>query len=172
MDNNIRIIGLPENRWKEYRALRLLAIKDSPEAFMDTEEETLAFPEEKWRQRLSSPSGFMLFAEADEMLVGTISAFWEGGKRCRHVGHVVGFFVRKEYRGRGIGKQLFTAVLEKFKQYSHIEKICLGVVETQEAAHNLYKKFGFQEIGRKEKEQKVGDNYYDEHLMELLLHRH
>lgn len=167
----IKIIEISEERWQEYRELRLLAVKDSPEAFMETEEEALVCSEEKWKQRASSPDGFMLFAQADNKPVGMISAYWENKERCKHIAHLVGFFVQREYRGQGVGKQLFTAALEKLKQDTHMEKVDIGVVATQKAAHHLYKKFGFREIGRKEKEQKVGDHYYDEYLMELLLPR-
>jgi hypothetical protein len=44
--NEVRVIELPPDRWREYRALRLAALRSDPIAFGSTYEESIAYPDE------------------------------------------------------------------------------------------------------------------------------
>lgn len=61
---------------------------------------------------------------------------------------------------------MVTAILNKLKEMPQIEKIKLGVVTQQTPVLKLYEKYGFKTVGKCVKELKVGDEYYDEYLME------
>ena len=50
----MRIELLAEDQWQRYRAVRLRALTDTPDAFARTYVEEEAFPEQDWRRRLSS----------------------------------------------------------------------------------------------------------------------
>ncbi len=135
---------------------------------MMTYEEELAQTEEKWRSRMS-PASHLLFAEQDGVLVGTIGYFTGHHLKDQHVANIFGVYVRTDCRGQGIGKQLMNAVLADIKSNPELTKIKIGVNPDQQSAYAMYKKIGFTEIGRGKHELKVGDHYYDEIFMEMLL---
>lgn len=83
-------------RWAEYRDLRLRALRDIPQAFLDDPEDAQTWPEEEWKRQL-------------------------------------------------------------------------GVVTTQESAMKLYLSLGFVKIGEQKYAVKVGDEYFNEYLMEMYL---
>jgi ribosomal protein S18 acetylase RimI-like enzyme len=58
----------------------------------------------------------------------------------------LGMAVRSEYRGRGIGTELLKTLLEQAKMKG-IYKLSLSV-DPNNPAMNLYKRFGFKEIGK------------------------
>ena len=62
-DGYTLIDNLSLERWKEYRTLRLLCIKNEPEAFGPIEKYNAEsnFPESRWKQRLEN--GYSVFVE-------------------------------------------------------------------------------------------------------------
>ncbi len=61
------------------------------------------------------------------------------------------------------------ALIEGLSRIPQIVKLRSGVNTEQDAAVGLYEKFGFEMIGTVKKELKIGDQYYDEYLMEKFL---
>ena len=62
------------NEWRAYRALRLHALRDAPDAFGSTLAREEAFPDDEWVQRLErgagSPMDLPLIAEDDSQPIG------------------------------------------------------------------------------------------------------
>lgn len=57
--------------------------------------------------------------------------------------------IAENYRGRGLGKKLFSFLLDNAKYFD--KKIALEVLITNEVAFKLYKKLGFVEYDRNDK---------------------
>lgn len=55
--------------------------------------------------------------------------------------------VDSEYHNKGIGKALFTKMLDLADNWLMLERVELGVLETNPKAKTLYEKFGFVEEG-------------------------
>ena len=110
----------------------------------------------------------MFFAKDGDRIVGMIGAFWQDKQKTKHIGNIFGVYVNPKFRGKGVGKLLMKAILNKLDEMPQIEKIKLGVVTQQTPALKLYEKYGFKTIGKCVKELKVGNEYYDEYLMERL----
>ena len=55
-------------------------------------------------------------------------------------------YVRKEYRGKGIGKQLAEEVIKRAKEIGY-KKMRLDTLRSMTTAIRIYKKLGFEEIG-------------------------
>lgn len=107
----------------------------------------------------------ILVAEVKGVVVGWICFLSQDRKRLSHTGSI-GIMIKKEMRNMGIGKLLFTELLDWATQNPLIEKVSLAVFSTNHRAITLYKNLGFVEEGRKIKEFKFNDNeYVDDILM-------
>ena len=170
LNMDITISKLNIDEWPKYKALRLEALKNEPSSFGSSYEDNLKSPDDLWREQLqkshNGEGGVMFFAKKGDKLVGMIGAFWQDKEKTRHIGNIFGVYVSSDYRGKGIGKQLMEVILNYLDAMPQIEKIKLGVVTRQIPALKMYEKYGFKHIGKLKKELKVGDDYYDEYLME------
>lgn len=173
LKDDIIIKPLPVKKWKEYRALRLEALKEEPQAFSSSYRDALKKDEGEWKRHLQGyleeKESIMLFADREGSLVGMLGAFWQEREKTRHVCNLFSFYVQKEYRNKGIGKFLVTEIIAKLRLKRQFEKVKLNVVSDNEGAIALYKKFGFEIVGKLGKEVKVGDSYYDQYIMELFI---
>ena len=77
---------------------------------------------------------------------------------CSHVAEL-GIGLRKEVRGRGIGTRLMEALIQEAKERLGTEIMKLSVFDTNTKAIKLYKKLGFEEVGR----LKAGAKHYGEY---------
>lgn len=161
----VQIIELPPDRWREYKVLRLTALRTDPIAFGSTFEETLAYPDELWQERLLGQTSTILFAEREGRLVGT-AAVLLGIEEDAAAAQIVGVFVEPEHRGQGIARRLLEELLARLADRPEFARILLHVTETQAAATALYRSLEFVEIGRLVGEHREGDQLYDEVVME------
>ncbi|MFZ4500264.1 MAG: GNAT family N-acetyltransferase [Minisyncoccia bacterium] len=160
---------LPEERWKEYKALRIKAVKVDPLAFGLTEAEELKKSDKEWKHRLKSDASVqMIFVESEGTLVGMIGLFKETLEKIRHLSKILSFFVDPQYRGNDIGKLLLEEVITCLKADKEVKKITLSVTTTQKSAIGLYKKYGFKITGVLHEELCWKKDYYDQYLMEYV----
>jgi len=173
MVNDVAIITLDPERWEEYRALRLQALRQDASSFGSSYEENVDHPEDFWRGRLEEAQRKVetvtLFAEVDGRLVGMLGAHRALRLKTRHVATVYGVYVDPAVRGQGVGRQLMQALLDEIGRIPEIEKLELTVNTENPAALALYRRFGFEVAGTFHRSLKVGDRYYNEYLMEKLL---
>ncbi len=140
--------------------------------FIAVSEEFTRTTEEQyeWMQkRLKNERDTLIVAEMVGEVVGWIVFIAQERKRMAHTGSF-GLMIRKEYRDRGLGRMLVSALLEWAEKNPLIEKVSLGVFSTNQRAISLYKSLGFLEEGRKVKEFKFNENeYVDDILMYKLV---
>lgn len=161
------LITFSTDRWKEYREIRLRSLQEEPLAYTKSYEEEATMTDEEWQTRLKT--SVFVFAESKNKLIGMMTGYRNMLKKNNHIYHIVSVFVDKEYRGKGIGKKLLLAIIEKIKSLPEIKKIELSATTTQTAAIGLYKSVGFKEIGISHMFMKHEDKYYDEVIMEMIL---
>lgn len=104
--------------------------------------------------------------QSDLIAVGSI--FGAIRPRTQHVGEV-GISVRKSHWGIGVGTQLFDALMEWSKASGVLEKLTLKVQVDNERAIPMYLNKGFKIEGTMSKELKIGNDYFDHHVMGLWL---
>lgn len=150
-DSTFLVRSLSSGEWELYKKLRLLALKEEPQAFGRSFAEESAFTPAKWVERVQNP--FNLVAVADGKLVGMCSAFLSGSSK-ETVACVTGVFVLKQFRGLGVGSALLATELKKLQQ-QNVKRIELTVNSEQTGAVKLYKKFGFEIIS--EQIERLGD---------------
>src|SRR5205823_8716280 len=85
----------------------------------------------------------------------------------RHVA-TLGMAVDKTWRRRGVGVALMAAGM-RWARSAGIEKVTLEVYPTNEAAVALYRKFGFTEEGRLDRQSRKTYGYEDELIMSRFL---
>jgi [ribosomal protein S18]-alanine N-acetyltransferase len=122
-----------------------------------------AGPRGGWRERLSG----LLKASpepppAPRLVVG-YAGFWYIVDEA----HISTIAVHPDWRGQGAGEQLLVGLLERALDLNAV-KATLEVRVTNTRAQNLYRKYGFEEVGRRRRYYR--DNGEDALLMTAELH--
>ena len=129
----IQVKKLPPDRWKEYRNLRLEALKNDPVAFGSSYEEEIKISKVIWKKRIKNT----LFALLDGKPVGMIVYVFQNKLKTKHIANIFGVYVKKEYRGKGIGKKLVESAISSIKKNKVIVKIDLTVNPKQKKLLNF-----------------------------------
>jgi len=161
----VQIRKLPADRWKDFRDLRLKALKTDPSAYGGSYEEEVKLKEDEWRRRIKSA----IFALSDDEPIGMIVLYFDLRPKTRHIADIYGFYVRPEHRGEGIGTRLFERAMALARRNRRIIKVSLAVNPEQRTALRIYRKAGFVVTGRTERELKVGGKFYGMVFMEKIL---
>jgi RimJ/RimL family protein N-acetyltransferase len=168
----IRLLtGADADAW---RILPLEALEREPEAFSSSAEEhrKLSAEEVKSRLALDPEQRFVVGAFDDDELAGVAGFYRETGLKSLHKGRIWGVYLTERLlRGRGIGRNIMEALLERAERLPGIEQIQLSVTTQQTSAVKLYLALGFEPFGREPKALKIGDRYFDEDSMVLWLPR-
>jgi RimJ/RimL family protein N-acetyltransferase len=120
-------------------------------------------------QEYAAANNFLaLLGILDDSIVSMVT--FSGGRRPRnrHTGEF-GISVRKARWGRGIATLMLDALVEWARDTRIVTKINLRVRTDNHRAIALYERKGFVREGTVRKELMVGGNYFDHHLMGLLL---
>ena len=104
--SEITVRPLGEEDWKQYRDIRLTALRESPEAFAATLDEEEAFDEDFWRLRMKRSD--RLVAERDTTPLGIVSVGASSDDNP-HTTELFGLWVTPEARGRGVAPALVRA---------------------------------------------------------------
>jgi ribosomal protein S18 acetylase RimI-like enzyme len=166
---NAEIRILAEADVDAFWRLRLEAVKNEPDSFGATFEESVDKPlPEVVKQLKSTDDSFVMGAFAPH-LVGMVGLYRRNGTKLRHKGNIWGMYVSAEGRGRGIGRALMKSLIAHVRSMSSYEQLVLTVVTTNEAARSLYLSLGFEIYGTETAALKLDNRYLDEELMALIL---
>ncbi|HTK07111.1 MAG TPA: GNAT family N-acetyltransferase [Ktedonobacteraceae bacterium] len=160
---------LTENDLEAVWTLRLQSVKDHPEVFSLTYEETLAQGKEPILQRLRQRDSMFYVGAFEEGLVGMARFSRGDGLKLQHQGSIASVYVLPAKRGHGIGRALMQELIAQAKQLDGLEQLHLSVLTTNHAARRLYESFGFAVYGTAPRVIKFAEQYLDEDLMMLYL---
>ncbi len=145
-----RISAFTASEWREYRALRLRALKESPEAFCSTYSGSIQLPDEDWQERLRG-----LDPSLERPLVARVANV-DAGMGWVHIdpaeprtAHLLQMWVPPEHRGRGLGRELLSDAITWAKQ-NGASKMVLGVTTGDSPARVMYESAGFVAVGDEE----------------------
>ncbi|HTJ51286.1 MAG TPA: GNAT family N-acetyltransferase [Cyclobacteriaceae bacterium] len=152
---------------EQYKMFLAAALQHDEESLLITPNENLNAPFPT-KDRNDS---FTLGAYVENTLAGVVSFIRDGEDRekLQHKGIVSTMYVSKEFRGRGIAKELMEELIKRVKTISGIEQINLIVIASNVKAKQLYEKFGFQKFGTELNSIKWRDKYFSEDQMVLRL---
>lgn len=149
--NEIKIIQLPPDRWKEYKDLRLEALLSDPQAFGQKYDKVLDFPDSYWinhlKDGLNKNKLLICFAENKQKLIGMIGAYFNFDEETKNIAKIFSVYVTKDFRGEGVAQSLQQELLKQIKDIPGLKKIKVQVNKSQSAALNLYKQGGFEVVG-------------------------
>ena len=91
--------------------------------------------------KIKPPRGIILVLLANKKVVG-MGAVSEHGSG---VGEIKRMFIKPEFRGQGLGRTMFSKLIEKGREFG-FSKLRLETANFFEAARHLYRSFGFQDI--------------------------
>ncbi|WP_424212587.1 GNAT family N-acetyltransferase [Streptomyces sp. BI20] len=161
----IVVRGIRAEEWAEVKELRVSALRDPVAhlAFLETVDEALARPDSFWRERAAGGAAgvgvrqFIAAEGANGRWVGTVTVLVEraGGDGFFgegvpvDQGHLVGVYVRPEYRGVGLTERLFRAAVDWCWEPAEprLERVRLLVHEDNERAARFYRRYGFTATG-------------------------
>lgn len=142
---------LPED-WREYRALRLEMLEDTPLAYLETLETALGLTDAQWRARAERPSqpGATAYAAVDRgtgRWLGAMNAFVTTD---RAVVMLVSVYITPVARGRaaGVADLLLDAVVAWARERPGARALRLEVHEDNPRARAYYARRGFEPTGR------------------------
>lgn len=168
----MEIRPLRADDFASYRALRLRALTEHPEAFTSSAVEEAGAGEALARRLAPDPDAphdVMLGAFDARELVGTCGMHVEPRLTRRHRGHVYAMYVAREAAGRGVGHALVAAIVEHARRCPGLDSLVLTVTAGNEVACRLYRRHGFTEWGREPGAIRVDGVAYDKlHMIRWL----
>ncbi|MDE1010379.1 MAG: GNAT family protein [Paraburkholderia fungorum] len=173
----IRQLG-PADR-DAYFQLRLRGLKAHPESFGQGYEEALAkgaSQHDAMLQGVRAAKGDFLLgayavnaavnaAPANAPLIGVVGLLRSQRDKEQHKAAVIGMYVAPEAAGRGVGRALLNALLERAAQVEGLRQIQLIVNSQNEAARKLYESLGFRRYGCEIDALNVNGVFHDADLM-------
>lgn len=129
---------------------------------------TVEAEEEFIENLLTSNTSAMFIGKVDGeiMCVGNVTGYKR--ERLAHQSDIA-ISVKKEFWGMGVGSCLMQTMIDFARGTGTTEILHLGVRAGNETAMKLYRKMGFEEIGRNKNLFKIQGVYHDEILMNLYL---
>jgi RimJ/RimL family protein N-acetyltransferase len=140
----IAIQRISSNDWREWRELRLEALREAPYAYGSTlaQWQGDGDTEERWRHRLESVP-FNVIAYLDERPAGIVSATHPDENASSEL---ISMWVAPFARGRGAGDALVQSVVQ-WAHEQRLHRIALAVTVGNEHALALYSRHGFVDAG-------------------------
>jgi ribosomal protein S18 acetylase RimI-like enzyme len=114
--SDITVRVLDETDWAVYRAVRLRALQDSPDAFVNTHAEEAAQDDEFWRARMRRAK--RLVASQDEQDIGVVCV-GHGDQDRENEAQLFGLWVAPERRGSGVASALVQAGADTARAAGH-----------------------------------------------------
>ncbi len=159
---------LTKEDWEVFKKIRLEALELEPQAFGDTYSILLKKEDNYWKKELSNKKHVWYGAFDNDLIVGIGSIKFVKTLKFDHIAHLSGIYVKKEYRGQGIGKLLFKTRIDEAFENKRIKKLKLIVNVSQVNAIGLYESFGFKKVGDLKAEFNINGTFCDAILMELV----
>lgn len=162
-DTNVKIRILIQGDWETWKQFRLDALKNSPENFGSSYEEELNWPDSDFQNELIKSDIFGAFI--GDALVSCAGFYILNSAKTKHRGVIWGIYTKPEYRKQGIAGALIQAIINH--AISRVSQLHLKCVTSNLDAVRFYQKLGFKIYGTEPRALKIGDVFFDEHLMLL-----
>jgi GNAT superfamily N-acetyltransferase len=137
-------VHVPEpDEWERWRELRLRALRDSPDAYLETLERAESLDEAAWRERIApTPARRAVVAIADDgAWIGQMVVLLDVDPPT-----LVAVFVDPAHRGDGTARLLLDAVIARVVE-AGATRLRLQVSDGNDRARRFYERAGFVATG-------------------------
>ncbi|HSV80719.1 MAG TPA: GNAT family N-acetyltransferase [Ramlibacter sp.] len=149
-----------------FRALRLRALREHPEAFTSSYEEDAPQPLAAAETRLAAAQHSFWGAFQGRELYGMVGLERERRVKNRHKAKVTAMYVAPEVASQGVGRRLLEALLAQARREGLLSLV-LTVTEGKDAALRLYERAGFRSFGLEPKAVRVDGRFFAKNHMVL-----
>lgn len=125
------------------REIRREALEREPFAFGSSPGEDFAQSLQQVQSLLADAQAAAVFGAFEPDLVGMVGVRRLTRKKTRHKAEIWGMYLRREHRGRGLGRQLMEAAIAFAREQDGLRLLQLAVTERAATAAALYEKLGF-----------------------------
>lgn len=148
-----------------FQTLRLEGLANHPCEFGAAIEEEADLPLSEIERRLEEDRVYGAFVDGKLAAIAGFRRFERIKKQ--HKGMLAGVFVSEGFRGKGLGEAVVRQVISFAK--GDVEQLLATVANLNYPAKALYAKLGFEVFGSEPRAHKVGDRYYDQDHLVLML---
>jgi RimJ/RimL family protein N-acetyltransferase len=168
MSADIRIRELDNSHADACTALLIRAVGEHPTHFHSSPDDIRSAPPMKLE--IDDPNSFTLGAfDVDGSLVGVVGFYRQTLPKLAHRGIVYRMYVPIEQSGKGIGRRLMEALIDRARRQEGLVKIDLFMTSTNERARHLYESLGFVKYAVQTAAICYDGQFYDEDHMVLFL---
>ena len=165
-EGDVTIRPLAATDAEAYRALRLQALLQAPEAFGASHAEEAERPLAAFIARITpAPPSLVFGAFAHAELVGMAGFLAGNSEKSRHKGTLWGVYLAPGWRGRGVAQALVEAVIAHAAR--HVLVLQTRAVTANSVALRLYDRLGFKPYGIESKALHLDGAFIDEALLAL-----
>ncbi|MBT9311012.1 GNAT family N-acetyltransferase [Leptothoe kymatousa] len=124
------------------RQIRLLALKDAPDAFSTTFQDAFVWPRDSWVRQLQKLPTFVAVVD------GADSGMVRGALHSEKINeaYLLSLWVAPHARGQGVGQGLINAVIDWMRSEG-CQRLVLDVGEHNAGVIALYQRMGFKPTG-------------------------
>lgn len=157
-----------------YMRLRRRMLAEAPWAFSATPEDDVGLDRDFLVRSLGGEESAVFAVEGGDdgrQLLAVAGIVRATPAKFAHRARVFGVFVERGHRGRGLGRAVMTASLDRARAWEGVDWVDLAVSENAPEALRLYERLGFVAWGREPEATAHDGRRYDEIHMTLRLRR-
>ncbi len=157
MSTTVKVTELTPDDWMRLRALRLSALKESPENLSGNLLEEESFTEQQWREKFGKLTYLVASIDGEDVaMINVENLQGDFGATC----WLGGLWSNPKFRGSGAARALFD-YMDEVAEEKDWRVQGLGVMENNASAIAAFEKFGFVRMGEpQESRGKPGYFYF------------
>ena len=151
-DDTMKVQRIEPGDWREWKASRLQALADSPEAFASSFAAEKEKPDEAWSEYArhcgaSSASAAFLARDEHGRVTGMVAAYVDGGEAAN--AYICAMWVAPESRNRGVGRLLVDEAAG-WLVGTGASEVKAWVSDADSSAVGFYQSLGFAPTGERQ----------------------
>ncbi len=170
MENLIFKRVLPEEM-DLWFSMRIDSLNESPSAFLASPQKELEQGVDFFRSRIikGGDDNVIFGCLFEGKFIGSVGIVREGHEKASHKSFIWGMYVSPEFRKLKVAGKLLDMAINFAIESMKVSQINLSVESTREPAKRLYTSRGFEKWGTEKNAMQVGEQFYDEDYMVLVL---